>query len=643
MSAPLSTMPNKGLILGVYGEESKENSFLLSKASQAFDEKCNGQLSKTLGLFGNSFKKGKSHLLFGLHDEFPLVSVVNVGKKGQGFNEHEELDEGRENVRAAVAKGVLQLRSADQYEVLVDPCGDAMAAAEGCHLSEHKYDELKPADKRKPPMQLSCFTENLNADERTEVEAAWQLGATYAMSQNFARLLMEMPANLLTPTRFAEMVTEKLQELCEVVVRDQSWAESKKMGAFLSVSHGSMEPLRFVEVSYNGGEESAAPIALVGKGITFDAGGISLKPPADMDKMRADMGGAACVVGTLFGAAKLQLPINLKAFIPLCENMPSGTATKPGDVVTAMNGKTIQVDNTDAEGRLILADALSYACTFNPQFILDMATLTGAMIIALGSAAAGTFTNSSELWKLLHKAGGQTGDRLWRMPLFQHYTENMTSCQLAALNNIGNSRAGGSCTAAAFLKEFVGENQWIHIDIAGVMMNKDEVPYLGTGMAGRPTRTAIMTLVIPEKFQHILRIMNTNIDGRRKSMFAITAIKGIGRRFSNVVCKKANIDLKKRAGELTEEEVDRVLTVMSNPRQYKIPDWFLNRQKDIKDGKYSQVMANNLDNKLREDLERLKKIRAHRGLRHFWGLRVRGQHTKTTGRRGRTVGVAKKK
>ncbi|CAI9716347.1 ribosomal protein S18 [Octopus vulgaris] len=137
--------------------------------------------------------------------------------------------------------------------------------------------------------------------------------------------------------------------------------------------------------------------------------------------------------------------------------------------------------------------------------------------------------------------------------------------------------------------------------------------------------------------------MNTNIDGRRKSMFAITAIKGIGRRFANVVCKKANIDLNKRAGEMTEEEVDRVLTVMSNPRQYKIPDWFLNRQKDIKDGKYSQIMANALDNKLREDLERLKKIRAHRGLRHFWGLRVRGQHTKTTGRRGRTVGVAKKK
>ncbi|XP_064463478.1 small ribosomal subunit protein uS13 [Ornithodoros turicata] len=152
-----------------------------------------------------------------------------------------------------------------------------------------------------------------------------------------------------------------------------------------------------------------------------------------------------------------------------------------------------------------------------------------------------------------------------------------------------------------------------------------------------------MSLVIPDKFQHILRVLNTNIDGRRKVMFALTAIKGVGRRFSNMVCKKADVDLNKRAGELSEEEVEKLITIMSNPRQYKIPDWFLNRQKDIKDGKYSQVTSNALENKLREDLERLKKIRAHRGLRHFWGLRVRGQHTKTTGRRGRTVGVSKKK
>merc|ERR1712212_507278 len=155
--------------------------------------------------------------------------------------------------------------------------------------------------------------------------------------------------------------------------------------------------------------------------------------------------------------------------------------------------------------------------------------------------------------------------------------------------------------------------------------------------------TSKMSLVIPEKFQHILRVLNTNIDGRRKIAFAITAIKGVGRRYAHVVLRKADIDLNKRAGELTDDEVERVVTIMQNPRQYKIPDWFLNRQKDVKDGKYSQVLANGLDNKLREDLERLKKIRAHRGLRHYWGLRVRGKHTKTTGRKGRTVGVAKKK
>lgn len=152
-----------------------------------------------------------------------------------------------------------------------------------------------------------------------------------------------------------------------------------------------------------------------------------------------------------------------------------------------------------------------------------------------------------------------------------------------------------------------------------------------------------MSLIIPERFQHILRVMNTNIDGNRKVMFALTSIKGIGRRFSNIVCKKADVDLNKRAGELSEEEVERLITIIANPRQYKIPNWFLNRQKDIRDGKYSQTTSNNLDTKYREDLERLKKIRAHRGLRHYWGLRVRGQHTKTTGRRGRTVGVSKKK
>jgi aminopeptidase len=176
---------------------------------------------------------------------------------------------------------------------------------------------------------------------------------------------------------------------------------------------------------------------------------------------------------------------------PLCENLPSGTATKPGDVVFAMNGKSIQVDNTDAEGRLVLADALCYAHKFDPQLIVDMATLTGAMRVALGAAAVGVFSTTTKHWNLLQKCGVQTGDRVWRMPLFTHFTKQVTDSQLADLNNIGGAGSGGACIAAAFLKEFVTHPNWMHLDIAGVMDNKDEVPYLGKGMAGRPMRTLV--------------------------------------------------------------------------------------------------------------------------------------------------------
>eukprot|EP00106_Octopus_bimaculoides_P013588 XP_014781030.1 PREDICTED: uncharacterized protein LOC106876828 [Octopus bimaculoides] len=487
---------NKGLILGVYEASAEDGPLVLSKAAKHFDEKCSGKLSEQIKLFGKSYKKGKSHLLFGLCEEFPLLAVVNLGKEGQGFNELECRHEGHESVRTAVARGVLQMQQAGEGSVFVDPSGNAKAAAEGADLSSHCYDELKPKKSQKTKVESECYMDHLDNSEGTKTKEQWNHGKIYAEAQNFARLLMEMPSNILTPSKFAEMVSEKLSSLCQVSVRDQSWAEEQKMGSFLSVSRGSAEPLRFLELTYkNTSDSSIPPVALVGKGITFDTGGISLKPANDMDKMRGDMGGAACVVGTMLGVCKLELPIYVKAFIPLCENMPGGKATKPGDVVTAMNGKTIQVDNTDAEGRLILADALCYAETFQPKFILDMATLTGAVDVALGSAATGAYTNSTNLWNHLFEAGSETGDRLWRLPLFQHYTVQVTHSQLAAINNVGkHSRAGGSCTAAAFLKEFVESSDWIHLDIAGVMSNKDEVAHLGSGMSGRPTRTVIELL-----------------------------------------------------------------------------------------------------------------------------------------------------
>lgn len=477
----------KGLVLGVFEKKEEEEGTLhLTEAASGFDKSLSGKLSELLKLSGPVVKKGKSRVFYGLHKDFPCVAVVGLGKNNAGVCGTENWDTSKENIRQAVAAGCQSLQDLEVSHVEVDGCGDAQSAAEGTILGLFQYDQLKSKKKTKVTMQLHG-----SADV-----AGWEKGVLYAEGQNLARLLMEAPANHITPTVFAQTIEEKLAPHADRVTihrRPRAWIEEQQMGAFLSVSKGSEEPPVFLELHYNGSPDSKhPPLLLVGKGITFDSGGISLKPSASMDAMRADMGGAATVCASIVTAASLKLPVNIIGLAPLCENMPSGKATKPGDVVRAKNGKTIQVDNTDAEGRLILADALCYGHTFSPRAIVNVATLTGAMDVALGSAAAGVFTNSDWLWEQLHRASVVTGDRVWRMPLFQHYTKQVTDSQLADLNNIGkNSRSGGACTAAAFLREFVTAPHWAHLDIAGVMSNKDEIPYLRKGMSGRPTRTLV--------------------------------------------------------------------------------------------------------------------------------------------------------
>jgi len=266
---------------------------------------------------------------------------------------------------------------------------------------------------------------------------------------------------------------------------------------FLSVAQGSDQPPTFVEIHLKSSSstKSDKPLVLVGKGVCFDSGGISIKPSANMDKMRSDMGGAACVVSAIYALSRLgtDLPFDVIGLTPMVENMPGGKATKPGDVFYAMNGKSIKVDNTDAEGRLILADALCYADTFKPAHVIDLATLTGAMHVALGAAAAGVFTNCDQLWKKLYDASVETGDRVWRMPLFKTYGSKLKT-DSADLNNIALGAGGGSAIAAAFLKEFTECNSWAHIDIAGVagiMGGDEEISYIGRGMSGRPVRTLV--------------------------------------------------------------------------------------------------------------------------------------------------------
>ncbi|OWF41455.1 Cytosol aminopeptidase [Mizuhopecten yessoensis] len=484
-----SASRNKGLVLGLFESEEENGPQSFTKATQKFDDRTKQKVTHHLQLLKKNIKKGQVRIFYDLDPEYSSVAVTCVGKRSAAYDEVEGMDMGRDQIRAAVAKGVQELQGIGETEVAVDPCGDAEAAAEGGHLALFVYQELKAEKSRKAQVNLDCFTDSSSNGDN--VLTKWSRGRVLAEAQNFARHLMEMPSNKLTPGHFVDLVSARLTNTkrCSVTVRDRKWIESQKMGSFLSVAEGSVKEPFLLEVDYKGDNPSNQnPLALVGKGITFDTGGISLKPPADMDKMRADMGGAACVAGTLLALGNLNVPVHVKAFIPLCENMADGRSTKPGDVVTAMNGKTIQVDNTDAEGRLILADALCYAETFNPELILDMATLTGAIDVALGAGATGVYTNSLKMWEHLHKAGTLTGDRVWRMPLFNHYTKQVTMSDLADINNIGTGgRSGGSCTAAAFLREFVTNKQWMHLDIAGVMMNKSEIPYLNKGMAGNNT------------------------------------------------------------------------------------------------------------------------------------------------------------
>ncbi|XP_040274993.1 cytosol aminopeptidase [Bufo bufo] len=476
----------KGLVLGVYENNKEDESALLTQAGDTFDNVVSGKLRDQLTRSGPSLKKGKTRVFYGLHEEFPSVAVVGLGKPSAGVNQQELWNESKENIRSAVSVGCRQMQDMEIECVDVDPCGDAQAAAEGAVLGLFEYDELKSKKKKKVSAQL-YGSQDLDA---------WQKGVSYAEGQNLARYLMESPANYITPSKFAEILHQKIGALgssIKAFTRSKSWIEEQQMGAFLSVAKGSDEPPVFLEIHYTGSQDpNDSPLVFVGKGVTFDSGGISLKPSSGMDAMRADMGGAATVCSAILTAATLKLPINLIGLAPLCENMPSGRATKPGDVVKAKNGKTIQVDNTDAEGRLLLADALCYAHNFNARAIVNAATLTGAMDVALGSAATGVFSNSSWLWNHLQEASIVTGDRVWRMPLFDHYTKQVTESALADINNVGKySRSGGACTAAAFLKQFVTIPHWAHLDIAGVMSNKDEVPYLRKGMSGRPTRTLV--------------------------------------------------------------------------------------------------------------------------------------------------------
>jgi leucyl aminopeptidase len=327
--------------------------------------------------------------------------------------------------------------------------------------------------------------------EQKEFEQAAGLGVVLGRSANLARELASQPGNVATPTYLANAANEiAKQHAMKATILDRAQILAENMHALLAVAQGSAQEPRFIVLEYNGGKAGEQPLALVGKGVTFDSGGISIKPAERMEDMKYDMSGAAAVLGAMRGIAELKIEANVVGLIPATENMPSGNAVKPGDVISSHAGKTIEVINTDAEGRLILADALAYARRFKPAAMIDAATLTGAVVIALGQQAIGLMGNDGDLIDEVMAAGLRAGERCWNLPLWDEYREMLDS-NIADIKNSGGRHAG-TITGGWFLKEFVPEDiPWAHLDIAGMAYKEDAASYLRKGATGAPTRLFI--------------------------------------------------------------------------------------------------------------------------------------------------------
>ena len=344
----------------------------------------------------------------------------------------------------------------------------AAAIASGMRLRAYSFDRYKTKkkdDDDKPGIVNVSFA----VDDIAAAKKAFTPDSAVVDGVILARELVNEPPNVLYPVEFARRACELRKLGVEVEVLDVKAMTKLKMGALLGVGQGSVQPSRVVIMRWNGGKKGEQPVSFIGKGVTFDTGGISIKPSGSMEDMKGDMGGAACVVGLMHALAARKAKVNVVSAIGIVENMPDGNAQRPGDIVTSMSGQTIEIINTDAEGRLVLADVLWYvAKNYKPKFMIDLATLTGAIMVALGTEYAGLFSNNDELAQRLHAVGETTGERVWRMPLGPEYDKQIDS-QFADMKNTG-TRNGGSITAAQFLQRFVDGTPWAHLDIAGTAM-----------------------------------------------------------------------------------------------------------------------------------------------------------------------------
>ena len=478
-------LPEKGIVTLLVGDELD-----LGEIGRALDEKTRGQLTKAAQLQQFSGKK-KTAMSLPLPQQAGLDEVLLIGVGKASENSAEDwlniggyMTKRLIHIKAKKATVVCDLESLKSGLAGSEEAKAVAAVAAGALLQNYRFLKYKTKNKRDPRLRKFIVA----CREPDQVRTAFKARRAQIEGVYLARDLVNEPANKLGPKEFSQ-VAAKLSDLgVEVQILRQKALRKQRMGALLAVGQGSARKPRVVVMRWNGADDKfQAPLAFIGKGVVFDTGGISLKPGAGMGDMKGDMGGAACVTGLMHTLAARKAKVNAVGVIGLVENMPSSKAYRPGDVVKSMSGQTIEVLNTDAEGRLVLADVLWYAKQhFAPELMINLATLTGAILVALGKEYAGLFSNNDALAKKLIAAGQTTGEKVWRMPLAPKY-DKMIDSQVADMKNIGG-RYAGSITAAQFLQRFVGDVPWAHLDVAGTAMDAEKTdinPSWGSGFGVR--------------------------------------------------------------------------------------------------------------------------------------------------------------
>ncbi|MBN2594703.1 MAG: leucyl aminopeptidase [Sedimentisphaerales bacterium] len=445
----------------------------LDKLNKELNKKLDGAIDRLIKLGDFKGKEGTNAIIYS-NNEIGAKRILLVGL---GEKKKSTLDTAR-NAAANAAKTSVELKAKTMSLALHNAFGgrldlSAMARAlgEGIYFGSYRYDEFITENENGRLDSLKVSLIDPDSTKLKKLQKGLSIGIVIGKAQSYARTLANRPANVATPAVLAAAAKELARgsKRLSCTVFDEKQMAAKRMGGVLAVGSGSQNKPRFIILKYNPPGKAAnklPTVALVGKAITFDSGGISIKPSANMEEMKLDKTGGIAVLGTMKAIAELAPPVNVYGIVPSAENMPSGTSYRPGDIINTFSGKTVEVQNTDAEGRMILCDAISYAVKQKCDIIIDIATLTGACVVALGKYMAGLMGNDETLIKDLQKASDACGEKVWPMPSSEEYAKEMKS-KIADLKNIGG-RWGGACTAAAFLKQFAGDTKWAHLDIAGV-------------------------------------------------------------------------------------------------------------------------------------------------------------------------------